>query len=149
MNRPDRSRTRLRYSRFAALLLLAATAVSCRPASPGAPAPAPVAESSLPPEIRTGPARVVVHNNTTEAVVVHVVPLTGGARQIGRVESRQTQSMRVPQHLVEAREHFRVQVTAARAVSYGYLSRAVTLAPGGRVHVHLQNPLGNSGIEVF
>lgn len=149
MTRPDRPRTRPRYRRFAALLLLAATAVSCRPAATAAPAPAPVAESSLPPEMRTTPARVVVHNNTTEAVVVHVVPLTGGARQIGRVESRQTRSMRVPQHLVEAREHFRVQVTAARAVAYGYLSRAVALAPGNQVHVHLQNPLANSGIEVF
>ncbi|MEW5926654.1 MAG: hypothetical protein AB1941_04165 [Gemmatimonadota bacterium] len=149
MNHLDRPRTRPRYRRIAALLLLVATAVSCRPASTAAPAPAPVAESSLPPEIRTGPARVVVHNNTTEAVIVHVVPLTGGARQIGRVESRQSRSMRVPQHLVEAREHFRVQVTAARAVSYGYLSRAVALAPGNQVHVHLQNPLLNSGIEVF
>lgn len=94
-------------------------------------------------------ARIVVHNNTPDAVVVQVVPRTGGARRVGRVESRQSQPMRVPPDLVEAREYFRVMVTSTRAVGLGYLSRAVVVAPGGQVHVHLQNPLANSGIEVF
>ena len=149
MNIGDQSRARSRYSRFATLLVLVLTAASCRSASTGAPAPASAAESSASPASRTGPARIVVHNNTPEAVIVHVVPLKGGVRQVGRVESRQTRSIRVPQHLVEAREHFRVQATAARAMGIGYLSRAVALAPGNQVHVHLENPLSNSGIEVF
>ena len=149
MNLGKRFHTCCRHGRAASLLVLLLASISCRPASPGAPAPAPVADNSASGASRNESARLVVHNNTPEAMLVDVVFLSGGSRRVGRVESRQSLSIKVPPRLVQAHEYFRVQVTSARAAGLGYLTRAVVVDPDGQVHVRLENPLSNSGIEVF